>query len=60
MKKEDVRRAQMCVVHFTIYETVSHHIEKLRHAIRVTHLILDDCLSYSNTNRRHMFSETRL
>jgi hypothetical protein len=39
---------------------VSHHVEKLRRAIRVTRLALDDCLSYSGTNRRHMFSEARL
>jgi hypothetical protein len=39
---------------------VSHHVEKLRHAIRVTRLALVDCLSYSGTNRRRMFSEVRL
>jgi hypothetical protein len=39
---------------------ISHHIKKLRCAIRVTRFVLDDCLSYSDTNRRHMFSETRL
>jgi hypothetical protein len=44
----------------TLQTPVSYHIEKLRHAIRVTRLILDDYLSYSGTNRRHMFSETRL
>jgi hypothetical protein len=39
---------------------ISHHVEKLRRAIRVVRLALDDCLSYSCTNRRHMFSEARL
>jgi hypothetical protein len=39
---------------------ISHHVEKLSHAIRVARLTLDDCLSYSSTNKRHMFSETRL
>jgi hypothetical protein len=39
---------------------VSHHIEKLGCAIRVTCLILDDCLSYSSTNRRRIFSKVRL
>jgi hypothetical protein len=39
---------------------LSHHVEKLRHAIRAAHLILDDCLCYSDTNRRCMFSEARL
>jgi hypothetical protein len=39
---------------------VSHYVEKLRHAIRVTRLVLDDCLSYSGTNRRRMFIEERL
>jgi hypothetical protein len=39
---------------------VSHHVKKLRCAIRVTRLVLDDCLSYSCTNKRRMFSETRL
>jgi glycerol-3-phosphate dehydrogenase len=38
---------------------IYHHVEKLRRTIRVTRLALDDCLSYSGTNRRHMFSETR-
>jgi hypothetical protein len=44
----------------TLQMLVSHHVEKLRRAIRVTHLTLDDCLSYSGTNRRCMFCETRL
>jgi hypothetical protein len=39
---------------------VSHHVEKLRHAIRVARLALDDCLSYSGTNKRRMLSEARL
>jgi hypothetical protein len=39
---------------------VSHHVEKLRRAIRVTRLALDDCLSYSGTNKRRMFSEAHL
>jgi hypothetical protein len=39
---------------------VSHHVEKLRRAIRVTCLALDDCLSYSGTNKRRMFSEAHL
>jgi hypothetical protein len=39
---------------------VSHHVEKLRRAIRVACLTLDDYLSYSSTNRRHMFSEAHL
>jgi hypothetical protein len=39
---------------------VSHHVEKLRCAIRVARLILDDCLSYSGTNKRRMFSEAHL
>jgi hypothetical protein len=39
---------------------VSHHVEKLRRMIRVACLTLDDCLSYSGTNRRHMFSDARL
>jgi hypothetical protein len=39
---------------------VSHHVEKLRRAIPVARLTLDDFLSYSVTNRRRMFSEVRL
>jgi hypothetical protein len=39
---------------------VSHHVEKLRHAIRVARLALDDCLSYSGTSKRRMLSEARL
>jgi hypothetical protein len=39
---------------------ISHHDEKLRHAIRVARLALEDCLSYFGTNRRRMFSEARL
>jgi hypothetical protein len=39
---------------------ISHYIEKLRRAIRVTHLVLDDCLSYSAINRRRMFNKARL
>jgi hypothetical protein len=39
---------------------VPHHVEKLRRVIRVTRLTFDDCLSYSDTNKRRMFSETRL
>jgi hypothetical protein len=39
---------------------IFHHVEKLRCVIRVTHLVLDDCLSYSSTNKRRMFSEARL
>jgi hypothetical protein len=48
---------------------VSHNVEKLRHVIhmsqffnitRVTRIALDDCLSYSDTNRRHIFSEARI
>jgi hypothetical protein len=39
---------------------VSHHVEKLRHVIRVARLALDDCLSYSGTNRIRMFSEAHL
>jgi hypothetical protein len=38
---------------------ISHHVEKLRRAIRVTGLALNDCLSYSVTNKRHIFSEAR-
>jgi hypothetical protein len=34
---------------------VSHHVEKLRHG-----LALDDWLSYSSINKRHIFSEARL
>jgi hypothetical protein len=36
---------------------ISHHVEKLRRAICVACLVLNDCLSYSGTNRRHMLSE---
>jgi hypothetical protein len=36
---------------------VSHYVEKLRCAICVAHLVLDECLSYYDTNSRHMFSE---
>jgi hypothetical protein len=39
---------------------VSHYIKKLRRAIRVTHLTLDNCLSYSGTNKSRMFSEACL
>jgi hypothetical protein len=39
---------------------VSHHVKKLRRAIYVMHLTLDDCLSYSGTNKRRMFSEAHL
>jgi hypothetical protein len=39
---------------------ISHHVEKLRRAICVVRLALDDCMSYSGTNRRRMFSEVRL
>jgi hypothetical protein len=39
---------------------VFHHVEKLRRAIYVVHLALDDCLSYYDTNKRRMFSEARL
>jgi hypothetical protein len=39
---------------------VSHHVEKLRRAIRAACLALDDCLSYSDTNKRRMFSEACL
>jgi hypothetical protein len=45
---------------YDLQTLVSHHVEKLRHVIYVTRLELDDCLSYSSTNRRHMFSETCL
>jgi hypothetical protein len=43
-----------------IQTLVSYHVEKLRRAIRVACLTLDDCLSYSGTNNRRMFSEARL
>jgi hypothetical protein len=36
---------------------ISHHVEKLRRVIHVARLALDDCLSYSGTNKRRMFSE---
>jgi hypothetical protein len=39
---------------------ISHHVEKLRRAIRVMRLTLDDWLSYSSTNKRCTFSEVRL
>jgi hypothetical protein len=39
---------------------ISHHDEKLRHAICVARLTLEDCLSYFGTSRRRMFSEARL
>jgi hypothetical protein len=39
---------------------ISHYVKKLRRTIRVTRLVLDDCLSYSATNRRRMFSKARL
>jgi hypothetical protein len=39
---------------------VSHHVEKLRCTIRVARLALNDCLSYSGTNRRHIFSVAHL
>jgi hypothetical protein len=39
---------------------VSHYVEKLRRVIRVTRITLDDYLSYSDTNRRHMFNEARI
>jgi hypothetical protein len=39
---------------------VSHHVKKLRSAIRVARLTLDDCLSFSDTNKRCMFSEAHL
>jgi hypothetical protein len=39
---------------------IFHHVEKLRRVIRAVCLTLDECLSYSSTNRRHMFSEARL
>jgi hypothetical protein len=53
------------VVHFTIYETHLtnarlYHVEKLTRMICVARLALDDCLSYSDTNNRRMFSEARL
>jgi hypothetical protein len=38
---------------------VSHQVEKRRRTIYVACLTLDDCLSYSTTNRKHMFSESR-
>jgi hypothetical protein len=36
------------------------HVKKLRRVIRVTHLTLDDCLTYSGTNKSRMFSEACL
>jgi hypothetical protein len=36
---------------------ISHHVEKLRHTICVVRLALDEFMSYSSTNKRHMFSE---
>jgi hypothetical protein len=38
---------------------ISHQPEKLRRVIRVARLALDDCLSYSDTDKRHMFSDAR-
>jgi hypothetical protein len=44
----------------TLQILVSHHVKKLRRVIRVTRLTLHDCLSYSGTNKRRIFSEARL
>jgi hypothetical protein len=39
---------------------VSYHVKKLRCVIGVMRLALDDCLNYSGTNSRCMFSEAYL
>jgi hypothetical protein len=60
---EDARKCTSLISQYRrrpLQTLVSHHFEKLRRAIRVTRLILDDFLSYSGTNRRHLFSEARL
>jgi hypothetical protein len=59
----DARKCILLILQYMrcILQTfVSHHVKKLRRVIRVTRLALGDCLSYYDTNRKRMFSETCL